>query len=163
QSSQGCWRCLFSLEAFSIEQKVRVSLCLHDNIQLQLIEVLRWAESLEALLTNQYGLAVFRHFLRSEFSEENLDFWLAVEKFKRSRPLGKMAIRASKIYDEFISTKAARQVNVDSSVRESTNQSLRLRIFGLMETDSYPRFLKSHLYAQLANQDNSHILTNHLF
>ncbi|CAJ1069353.1 regulator of G-protein signaling 3-like [Xyrichtys novacula] len=37
QSSQGCWRCLFSLEAFSIEQKVRVSLCLHDNIQLQLI------------------------------------------------------------------------------------------------------------------------------
>uniref|UniRef100_A0A3Q3ETA8 RGS domain-containing protein n=1 Tax=Labrus bergylta TaxID=56723 RepID=A0A3Q3ETA8_9LABR len=115
-------------------------------------EVLRWAESLEALLTNQYGLAVFRHFLRSEFSEENLDFWLAVEKFKRSRPLGKMAIRASKIYDEFISTKAARQVNVDSSVRESTNQSLRLRIFGLMETDSYPRFLKSHLYAQLANQ-----------
>lgn len=33
QSSHSCWRCLFSLEAFSIEQKVRVSLCLHDNIQ----------------------------------------------------------------------------------------------------------------------------------
>ncbi|XP_051250605.1 regulator of G-protein signaling 3 isoform X3 [Dicentrarchus labrax] len=127
-------------------------------------EVLRWAESLEALLTNQYGLAVFRHFLRSEFSEENLDFWLAVERFKRTRPLSKMAARAAKIYDEFISTNAARQVNVDSSVRESTNQSLRLgvnpasfqlaqeQIFGLMETDSYPRFLRSHLYAQLANQ-----------
>ncbi|KAI3372193.1 hypothetical protein L3Q82_007051 [Scortum barcoo] len=28
---------LFSLESFSIEQKVRVSLCLHDNIQLQLV------------------------------------------------------------------------------------------------------------------------------
>ncbi|XP_041643421.1 regulator of G-protein signaling 3-like [Cheilinus undulatus] len=127
-------------------------------------EVLRWAESLEALLTNQYGLAVFRHFLRSEFSEENLDFWLAVEKFKKTRPLSKIAIRASKIYDEFISTKAARQVNVDSSVRESTNQSLcqgvnldcfqlaQDQIFGLMETDSYPRFLRSHLYAQLASQ-----------
>ena len=37
QSSHTCWRCLFSLEAFSIEQKVRVSLCLHDNIQLQLV------------------------------------------------------------------------------------------------------------------------------
>uniref|UniRef100_A0A8D3D1Z6 RGS domain-containing protein n=1 Tax=Scophthalmus maximus TaxID=52904 RepID=A0A8D3D1Z6_SCOMX len=64
-------------------------------------EVLKWAESLEALLTNQYGLVVFRHFLRSEFSEENLDFWLAVERFKRIRPLSKMAARATKIYEEY--------------------------------------------------------------
>ncbi|XP_028270001.1 regulator of G-protein signaling 3-like isoform X2 [Parambassis ranga] len=126
-------------------------------------QVLQWAESLEALMTNQYGLAVFRHFLRSEFSEENLDFWLAVERFKRTRPLSKMAARAMKVYEEFISTNAARQVNVDSAVRELTNQSLQLgvspasfqlaqdQIFSLMETDSYPRFLKSRLYAQLAN------------
>lgn len=99
-------------------------------------EVTRWAESLEALLTNQCkeqhlasagggrlserspflsshwpdGVAVFRHFLRSEFSEENLDFWLAVDRFKRTRPLGRRAARAAKIYDEFISTTAARQV-----------------------------------------------------
>ncbi|KAM9360742.1 regulator of G-protein signaling 3-like [Symphorus nematophorus] len=148
------------------------SACVHGNSLEKALrnnrpsaqEVLRWAESLEALLTNQYGLAVFRHFLRSEFSEENLDFWLAVERFKRTRPLSKMATRAAKIYDEFISTDAARQVNVDSSVRESTNQSLCLgvspasfqlaqdQIFGLMESDSYPRFLRSRLYAQLANQ-----------
>uniref|UniRef100_A0A8D3B418 RGS domain-containing protein n=2 Tax=Scophthalmus maximus TaxID=52904 RepID=A0A8D3B418_SCOMX len=127
-------------------------------------EVLKWAESLEALLTNQYGLVVFRHFLRSEFSEENLDFWLAVERFKRIRPLSKMAARATKIYEEFISTNAVRQVNVDSSVREWTNHSLRLyahptsfnlaqdQIFGLMETESYPRFLRSRLFARLANQ-----------
>ncbi|XP_054867786.1 regulator of G-protein signaling 3-like isoform X2 [Amphiprion ocellaris] len=130
-------------------------------------EVLSWADSLEALLTNQYGQAVFRHFLRLEFSEENLDFWLAVEKFKKTRPLSKMAARAAKIYEEFISTNATRQVNMDSSVIESTNQSLRLgvssasfqlaqdQIFGLMETDSYPRFLNSPLYAQLANH-NTH-------
>ncbi|KAM4577671.1 regulator of G-protein signaling 3-like isoform 2-T2 [Odontesthes bonariensis] len=126
-------------------------------------EVLKWAESLDALLTNQDGLTVFRHFLRTEFSEENLDFWLAAERFRRTRPFSKMAAGAMKIYDEFISTNAARQVNVDSSVRQSTNQSLRLgvcpnafqpaqdQIFSLMETDSYPRFLKSRLYAQLAN------------
>ncbi|XP_017292112.1 regulator of G-protein signaling 3 isoform X2 [Kryptolebias marmoratus] len=126
-------------------------------------EVLRWAESLEALLTNQYGLAVFRHFLRSEFSEENLDFWLAVERFKSTRPFSKMATRAEKIYNEFISSNAVRQVNVDSFVRDSTGQSLRFgvtpacfqlaqdQIFTLMETDSYPRFLRSRLYAQLAN------------
>lgn len=134
---------------------------------------------------------MFRHFLRSEFSEENLDFWLAVEKFKETRPPNKMAARAAKIYEEFISTSAGRQVsihwscvhwscdtadwpcdtvalcfqvNVDSSVRESTRQSLSLgvspaslklaqdQIFSLMETDSYPRFLRSRLYRQLANR-----------
>ncbi|XP_051923847.1 regulator of G-protein signaling 3-like isoform X2 [Hippocampus zosterae] len=128
-------------------------------------EVLVWAESLKALLANQYGLAVFRHFLRSEYSEENLDFWLAAEKFKQTCPLGKMADRAKKIYEEFISCGASRQVNVDSNVRELTQRSLRLgaetasfqlaqdQIFSLMEADSYPRFLRSRLYAQLANQD----------
>lgn len=129
---------------------------------------------------------MFRHFLRSEFSEENLDFWLAVEKFKRTRPLSRMATRGAKIYQEFISTSAGRQVpahrgntgahcstfdlchflqvNVDSAVRESTSQSLSLgispasfqpaqdQIFSLMESDSYPRFLRSRLYNQLANQ-----------
>ncbi|TMS01599.1 Regulator of G-protein signaling 3, partial [Larimichthys crocea] len=112
------------------------SACVHGNSLEKALrnnrpspgEVLRWSENLEALLTNQYGLAVFRHFLRSEFSEENLDFWLAVERFKRTRPLSKMAARAAKIYEEFISTNAARQVNVDSSVRESTNQSLHLGV-----------------------------------
>ncbi|KAM9858670.1 regulator of G-protein signaling 3-like [Aulostomus maculatus] len=135
-------------------------------------DVLRWAESLEALLTNQYGLAVFRHFLRSEFSEENLDFWLAVERFKQTCPLSKIASRAAKIYDEFISTTAARQVNVDSSVRELTNKSLCLgvnhasfqlaqdQILTLMETDSYPRFLRSRLYSQLANQSTETVTAN---
>uniref|UniRef100_A0A3Q2FR09 RGS domain-containing protein n=1 Tax=Cyprinodon variegatus TaxID=28743 RepID=A0A3Q2FR09_CYPVA len=133
-------------------------------------EVKRWAESLEALLANQYGVAVFHHFLRSEFSEENLDFWLAVEKFKKTHPFSKMAAQAKKIYDEFISSSAVRQVNVDSFVRDSTNQSVRCdlnptsfqlaqdQIFSLMETDSYPRFLKSRIYAQLANLSTDTVL-----
>nr|XP_020450774.1 regulator of G-protein signaling 3-like isoform X2 [Monopterus albus] len=153
-------------------QRRRNSTCFHGNSlekalrnnRLSAGEVLSWAESLEALLTNQCGLALFHHFLRSEFSEENLDFWLAVERFKKTHPLSKMAARAEKIYNEFISTTAVRQVNVDSSVRETTNQNLRFgvnpasfqlaqdQIFSLMETDSYPRFLQSHLYTQLANQ-----------
>lgn len=57
------------------------------------------------------GVTVFRHFLKSEFSEENLDFWLAVERFKQTHhSFSKMASEARKIYDEFISTRAARQV-----------------------------------------------------
>ncbi|CAL8248075.1 unnamed protein product [Merluccius merluccius] len=138
------------------------------NTRPPLEEVWRWADSFEALLSNKYGMAVFRHFLRSEFSEENLDFWLAVEKYKRTRTLTKMATKAHSIFNEFISTSASRQVNVDSSVREMTNQSLlqapgpasfksaQDQIYSLMESDSYPRFLKSLLYSQLANQKPAH-------
>ncbi|XP_027889999.1 regulator of G-protein signaling 3-like [Xiphophorus couchianus] len=123
-------------------------------------EVMRWAYSLEALLTNQYGVAVFRDFLRSEFSEENLDFWLAVEKFKRTPSLSKMTTQARRIYDQFLSPCAARKVNVDSTnhslslgVNPASFQRAQDQIFSLMEADSYPRFLKSHLNAQLANHN----------
>uniref|UniRef100_A0A3B5QIK4 RGS domain-containing protein n=1 Tax=Xiphophorus maculatus TaxID=8083 RepID=A0A3B5QIK4_XIPMA len=122
-------------------------------------EVMRWAYSLEALLTNQYGVAVFRDFLRSEFSEENLDFWLAVEKFKRTPSLSKMATQARRIYDQFLSPCA---VNADSTnhslslgVNPASFQRAQDQIFSLMEADSYPRFLKSHLYAQLANHNTA--------
>ncbi|KAG7282409.1 hypothetical protein CRUP_029730 [Coryphaenoides rupestris] len=103
-----------------------------------------------------------------EFSEENLDFWLAVEKYKKMRTQTKMAAKAHSIFNEFISTSASRQVNVDSSVREVTNQNLRQtpgpasfrraqeQIYSLMESDSYPRFLKSLLYSQLSNQKPAH-------
>lgn len=56
------------------------------------------------------GVTAFRHFLRSEFSEENLDFWLAVEWFKQTQSLSKMAVGAREIYDEFVCTRATRQV-----------------------------------------------------
>lgn len=74
--------------------------------------------SLDSFLFSYWsdGLTVFRHFLRSEFSEENLDFWLAVETFKKTHPKSKMAARAAKIYDEFISTTAGRQVPVSVCV-----------------------------------------------
>ncbi|XP_077418437.1 regulator of G-protein signaling 3-like isoform X2 [Vanacampus margaritifer] len=144
-----------SVQSESLERALR-------NARPSAREVTMWAESLGALLANRYGLAVFRHFLRSEYSEENLDFWLAVEKFKQTRPLSKMA---DKTYKEFVSCGASRQVNVDSEVRELTRRGLRVgveigslqraqdHIFNRMEADSYPRFLRSHLYARLANQD----------
>ena len=56
------------------------------------------------------GVTVFRGFLRSEFSEENLDFWLACEKFRQTRTQSKMAARAKKIFSEFICTQACKEV-----------------------------------------------------
>uniref|UniRef100_A0A8D2DP84 Regulator of G-protein signaling 3 n=1 Tax=Sciurus vulgaris TaxID=55149 RepID=A0A8D2DP84_SCIVU len=126
-------------------------------------EALKWSESLEKLLLHKYGLTVFQAFLRTEFSEENLEFWLACEDFKKVKSQSKMTAKAKKIFAEFIAIQACKEVNLDSYTREHTKDNLQSvtrgcfdlaqkRIFGLMEKDSYPRFLRSDLYLDLINQ-----------
>lgn len=56
------------------------------------------------------GLASFLSFLKSEFSEENLEFWMACEDYKKTKSPAKMVEKAKKIYDEFIQTEAPKEV-----------------------------------------------------
>ncbi|DAA15474.1 TPA: regulator of G-protein signaling 16-like [Bos taurus] len=49
-------------------------------------DVLGWKESFDLLLSSKNGVAPFDAFLKTEFSEENLEFWLACEEFKKLRP-----------------------------------------------------------------------------
>ncbi|KAM9370927.1 regulator of G-protein signaling 3 isoform 2-T2 [Phaethornis superciliosus] len=126
-------------------------------------EALKWGDSLEKLLLHKYGLAAFRAFLRTEFSEENLEFWLACEEFKKIKSQSKMVSKAKKIFAEFIAIQSCKEVNLDSYTREHTKENLQnitrscfdlaqKRIYGLMEKDSYPRFLRSDLYLDIINQ-----------
>ncbi|XP_078405906.1 regulator of G-protein signaling 3a isoform X2 [Cetorhinus maximus] len=126
-------------------------------------EALRWGESLDKLLIHKYGLAAFRAFLRTEFSEENLEFWLACEDYKKAKSQSKMNSKAKKIFGEYIAIQSCKEVNLDSYTREHTKENLQKasrtcfdlaqkRIYGLMEKDSYPRFLRSDLYLDLINQ-----------
>lgn len=55
------------------------------------------------------GSALFRAFLSREFSEENIEFWMACEEFKKSRQ-SKMAHKARKIFDDFLAIKAPKEV-----------------------------------------------------
>ncbi|XP_052412565.1 regulator of G-protein signaling 3a isoform X1 [Carassius gibelio] len=126
-------------------------------------EAMKWGESLDKLLIHKYGLAAFRAFLRTEFSEENLDFWLTCEDYKKIKSQSKMTSKAKKIFAEFIAIQSCKEVNLDSYTREHTKENLQnidrscfdlaqRRIYGLMEKDSYPRFLRSELYMDLVNQ-----------
>ncbi|XP_061478104.1 regulator of G-protein signaling 8-like isoform X2 [Rhineura floridana] len=130
-------------------------------------EAQEWAESLEKLLLHPYGRSAFRAFLESEFSEENLDFWLACEEYRKLRGCDKLQDCARKIYDQYITIQAPKEVNLDSQTRDVTNRNILLptrscfeqaqrRIFGLMEKDSYPRFLRSLVYLALAQLDGHH-------
>lgn len=53
---------------------------------------------------------MFREFLKSEFCEENLDFWLACQDFKRFEEPEELRRRATNIYEEFIRADAPKQV-----------------------------------------------------
>ncbi|XP_046871245.1 regulator of G-protein signaling 5-like isoform X1 [Hypomesus transpacificus] len=99
------------------------------------------------------GRTVFADFLKSEFSQENMEFWNACEDYKKT-PLNKMVAKAKQIYEEFVEADSPNEVNLDSATREETKQNLQsagpscfheaqMKIFTLMEKDSYRRFLCS--------------------
>jgi len=56
------------------------------------------------------GLAAFRAFLKSEYSEENIEFWVSCEDYKKIKSPAKLSPKARKIYDEFISVQATKEV-----------------------------------------------------
>ncbi|XP_039695752.1 regulator of G-protein signaling 4 isoform X2 [Pteropus medius] len=124
-------------------------------------EVKKWAESLENLISHECGLAAFRAFLQSEYSEENIDFWLSCEEFKKIKSPSKLSPRAEKIYREFVSAQAPKEVNLDARTRAETSRGVReptrtcfdaaqRQVFQLLEEDCYPRFLRSRFYLELA-------------
>ncbi|XP_055338734.1 regulator of G-protein signaling rgs-7-like [Paramacrobiotus metropolitanus] len=131
-------------------------------------EARSWAESFDNLLASTYGLALFRAFLKLEYNEENLAFYLACEKFKRLDPSShrKIHSKAQKIYDEFIRVEAPREVNMDSLTRATTVTNLanpnrhcfdhaQRRIRHVLEKDVYPRFLHFDLYTRLLQDTSS--------
>ncbi|KAM8814814.1 regulator of G-protein signaling 5 [Rhynchonycteris naso] len=123
-------------------------------------EALQWRDSLDKLLQNNYGLASFKSFLKSEFSEENLEFWMACENFKKTKSPAEMAEKAKRIYEEFIKTEAPKEVNIDHFTKDVTLKNLvepslssfdvaQKRVYALMEKDSLPRFVRSEFYQEL--------------
>ncbi|EFX72621.1 regulator of G-protein signaling 2-like [Daphnia pulex] len=128
-------------------------------------EAQKWAESFAVLMASKYGSSLYRAFLLREFSNENLEFWLAVEEYKNSKPQ-KMAAKAQQIYNDFVAVQASKEVNLDSETRlitltnvQSNNPDQHVfdraqrRIQHMMERDSYLRFLQSELFLELVRNE----------
>lgn len=125
-------------------------------------DVLLWSQSLEQLLSHKYGRAAFLVFLKSEFCEENLEFWWKCEEFRTLTAHKDLESRAQSIYQEFIQSEAPKEINLDYQTRITIMQSLceprpslflsaQKKVYSLMENNSYPRFLQSDFYRDLCS------------
>ncbi|XP_042337988.1 regulator of G-protein signaling 4 [Plectropomus leopardus] len=128
-------------------------------------EVEKWKESFSNVINSQKGRTVFGSFLKSEFSEENLDFWIACEDYKKSTP-SEMVTKAKRLYQQHVEADAPNEVNLDAATREETRQNVKnacpscfneaqKMIYTLMEKDSYRRFLNSKLIQDLCQTQST--------
>ncbi|XP_077192407.1 regulator of G-protein signaling 13 [Paroedura picta] len=144
-----CWLCnLFRDDTNGITSKT----CLE--------EVLQWSQSFEKLIATKHGRIIYRSYLRTEYSDENIEFWLACESFKKIASQKKRISVAQKLFQDYIQPQAPREINIDSPTREAIITNIQKptpscfdeaqRIVYLhMERDSYPRFLGSEIYRNL--------------
>uniref|UniRef100_A0A5F9C7R0 RGS domain-containing protein n=1 Tax=Oryctolagus cuniculus TaxID=9986 RepID=A0A5F9C7R0_RABIT len=91
-------------------------------------EALLWSEAFDELLASKYGLAAFRAFLKSEFCEENIEFWLACEDFKKTKSPQKLSSKARKIYTDFIEKEAPKEINIDFQTKTLIAQRDKLNV-----------------------------------
>uniref|UniRef100_A0A0N5AQL4 RGS domain-containing protein n=1 Tax=Syphacia muris TaxID=451379 RepID=A0A0N5AQL4_9BILA len=125
-------------------------------------EIRQWQQSFDSLLHHKYGCLVFRDFLKTEFSVENIDFWMSCEEFKKLKEGKKSTLqKAQMIYKQYIEVDSPNEINIDAKVRAATkaavDEGAKLNTFSLaqaqieqlMAKDSYSRFVRSEQFQKL--------------
>ncbi|XP_023864928.1 regulator of G-protein signaling 21 [Salvelinus sp. IW2-2015] len=131
-------------------------------------EIILWSQSLERLLASKYGMTTFQAFLKSEFSDENIEFWLICEDYKKIKSSFRLSSRAKKIYKTYIEAEAPKEINIDHKTRDLIRWNVKTPttvcfdeaqriVYRLMEKDSYPRFLRSNIYRTLLDSASDYI------
>ncbi|KAK6491032.1 regulator of G-protein signaling 20-like isoform X1 [Huso huso] len=169
-----CWCCCCSCSCLTVrneDEDERPARASHDvraegtpsceeSPKPTLEEVGSWGQSFDKLMKSPAGRNAFRDFLRTEFSEENMLFWLACEELKKETNKSVIEEKARLIYEDYISILSPKEVSLDSRVREVINRNMlettshtfddaQLQIYTLMHRDSYPRFMNSSVYKDL--------------
>ncbi|XP_067936118.1 regulator of G-protein signaling 12-like isoform X3 [Watersipora subatra] len=129
--------------------------------------VASWAVSFENLLQDEEGVGAFSEFLKKEYSQENIRFWLACKNFKSLEDPSQQLQVASHIYNTYLSPLATDAVNIDSCAAKNAEEYLtspspsmfdeaQCQIFTLMKRDSYTRFIKSPFYQSYLVREFEH-------
>lgn len=73
-------------------------------------EASAWRHSFDKLMATPSGRNAFREFLRSEYSEENMLFWLACEDLKQESNKNVIEEKVRRIYEDYVSILSPREV-----------------------------------------------------
>lgn len=74
-------------------------------------EIRSWGKSFDKLMRSHSGRKAFREFLRCEYSEENILFWLACEELKKETNPEAIEEKARFIYEDYISILSPKEVS----------------------------------------------------
>uniref|UniRef100_A0A8C8CGY0 RGS domain-containing protein n=1 Tax=Oncorhynchus tshawytscha TaxID=74940 RepID=A0A8C8CGY0_ONCTS len=124
---------------------------------------LSWSSTFEELLRHSDGVETFSQFLRTEFSEENIEFWLACEEYKTIDSDSRLITKAKQMYAVFIEADAPKEVNIDYATKVAIQKAIttptntcfdaaQSKVYSLMKKDCYPRFLTSEIYLRLTKR-----------
>uniref|UniRef100_A0A672UU26 Regulator of G protein signaling 13 n=1 Tax=Strigops habroptila TaxID=2489341 RepID=A0A672UU26_STRHB len=149
------WICLIMFME-TRKNKFFCTLSLHSEMPLRLKRVLHMQEN--AML--KYGPMIYKTYLKTEHSDENIEFWLACEAYKKITSQRKRISMARKLFTTYIQPQAPNEVNIDSPARKAIIRNIQKPtqscfdeaqriIYMHMERDSYPRFLESKFYQNL--------------
>lgn len=113
-----------------------------------------------AFLLNKENVQVFREFLKTQYCQENIDFYLACEKYKNLDSDGVgiefVKLMVNQIFNDYLSKDARQPVNISDECKQLIQKQLKtptpnlfcdaqLEIFNLMATSCYPNFCKTWL------------------
>ncbi|KAI6651465.1 Regulator of G-protein signaling 7 [Oopsacas minuta] len=115
-----------------------------------------WNSSFDALIRDKSGRDLFRAFLKTEVSTENLSFCEEVTEYKML-PTSHLKDVALRIFKQYIGPTARNEINIDGKTLRIIKDRMvkpdrytfdpaQNYIYDLMRKDSYCRFLKSHVY-----------------
>lgn len=76
---------------------------------------------------------MFRIFLKSEFCEENIEFWLACEDFRNITSHKELASKAAGMHEEFIKDEAPKEVTAAIEYKTQTSCWIALITFSKSE------------------------------
>uniref|UniRef100_A0A182J1E1 RGS domain-containing protein n=1 Tax=Anopheles atroparvus TaxID=41427 RepID=A0A182J1E1_ANOAO len=83
-------------------------------------EIRSWGKSFDKLMRSPSGRKAFREFLRCEYSEENILFWLACEELKKETNPEAIEEKARFIYEDYISILSPKEVGFINSPQFKT-------------------------------------------
>ncbi len=108
-STMSSWIIMFVRDVNVPNVSLSLSLSLSPKPTIE--EIKQWAQSFDKLMKNPAGRNKFREFLRTEYSEDNMLFWLACEDLKKEINKSAIEEKTRLIYEDYVSILSPKEVH----------------------------------------------------